>query len=208
MTHDLLVYVFGFCAVVGCTIMVCQFVLTLMGLADADHGDFGGHTFDAGHADAGHGDVAHDHGDAHHVGSSWLFGVITFRTVVAALAFFGLAGLAGHSAGLQPITTLAIAVLSGGAAMMFVHWMMQSLHRLREDATVRIQAAVGQTGSVYLRIPAGRSGAGKVTVTVQGRSMEFQAMTPFDALPSGSRVVVTGVLDRETLEVAPVGQAV
>jgi membrane protein implicated in regulation of membrane protease activity len=201
-------YVYGACAVFGGTIMVCQFLLTLLGMGDADHGGVGGHA-DAGHAGGHdvHADHGHDTHHDHHVSSNWLFGVITFRTVVAALAFFGLAGLAGQSAEYQPFTTLAIALASGVAAMYFVHWMMQSMHRLREDATVRITAAVGQTGAVYLRIPGQRAGAGKVTVTVQGRSMEFQAMTSHDALPNGARVVVTGVLDRETLEVAPAGQA-
>ena len=36
-------------------------------------------------------------GHAHGHGSTWMFGVISFRTVVAALTFFGLAGLASLS---------------------------------------------------------------------------------------------------------------
>ena len=67
------------CAVVGGTVLVCQFVMTLLGLG-GDHDAGGDH--DVAH-DAGHHEAGHDHD------SSWLVGVLTFRTLVAALAFFG-----------------------------------------------------------------------------------------------------------------------
>ena len=202
-------YVYGICAIIGGTVMVCQFLMTLLGLAHADHGDLGGHAdFDAGHGDVGGHDFDADHDFAEdHVSSTWLFGVISFRTVVSALAFFGLAGLAADAAELQLVTTFAIALSSGVAAMYLVHWMMQSLYRLREDGTVRIQSAVGKTAAVYLRIPGAKAGAGKVTVSVQGRSMEYPAMTSQNALPTGARVVVTDVIDRNTLEVESVDEA-
>ena len=85
--------VFVVCAAIGGTVVVIQFVLTMIGLGgdamDLDIGDvdtdmdvdFDGDLDVSGEIDAGH------------VGSSWLFGVISFRTVIAALAFFGLAGL-------------------------------------------------------------------------------------------------------------------
>ncbi len=206
-----MVMVYAICAAIGGTILVCQFVMTLLGLGHG-HGDLGGGDvhFDLGH-DAGMGDAdAHTGHDAQadHVSSNWLFGVITFRTVVAALAFFGLAGLAGEEVEWPRAQTLLVAVASGAAAMFVVHWTLQGLHRLQADGTVHIKSAVGRTGSVYLRVPANRAGAGKVTVSVQGRSMEFQAMTSREAIPTGNRVVVTGVLDRETLEVEPVAEAV
>lgn len=209
-----MVMVYATCAAVGGTILVCQFVMTLVGLGHG-HGDLGGGDvhFDMGHdvgsgdvgsGDAGAGHDAHGHdGQTDHVSSNWLFGVITFRTVVAALAFFGLAGLAGEQVQWPRSQTLLVAIASGAAAMFVVHWTLQGLHRLQADGTVHIKSAVGRTGSVYLRVPANRTGAGKVTISVQGRSMEFQAMTSQAAIPTGNRVVVTGVLDRETVEVEP-----
>ena len=71
--------VFLVCAIVGGTLLVCQFVLTLIGLGGA-HGDMDFHMpHDVG-GELGHshgGDV--DHGDGEYHGSSWLFGVISFR---------------------------------------------------------------------------------------------------------------------------------
>ena len=92
-------FLFILCAVLGGTILVCQFVLTLVGFGH-DVGDLGHdgsvdvHT-DV-HMDAHTGD---DHSQSPQHDSSWLFGVISFRTLVAAAAFFGLAGLASESAG-------------------------------------------------------------------------------------------------------------
>lgn len=210
--------VFAVCAAVGGTIMVCQVVLLLVGLGDshaADHvGDFDtpdGGDFDAGDFDAGADDLATEHhsaddGGDHRLDTDWLFGVISVRTVVAAIAFFGLAGLAGVTSGWSPGWTLAVAIASGVAAMYIVHWVMQSLYRLRADGTVQIQGAVGQVGTVYLRIPGENSGTGKVTIRLQTRSMEFLARTAGEPLPTGARVLVTGVVGPDTLQVAPAAE--
>jgi len=216
--------IFVFCAAVGGTIMVCQLILSIVGLAgdstDTDVGhDFGGdlHADTGGdiHADAGPDVDAHDvaGADAHTEqaalghGSSSLFAVISFRTVVAALAFFGLAGLAadaglaaeGVDAPILPV--LAIAIAAGLAAMYGVYWMMQLLYRLKSEGTVRVDHAVGLHGTVYLRIPAERSGIGKIQLNLQNRTMEYAAMTAGPELPTGATVVVVNLVSPDTLEV-------
>jgi hypothetical protein len=194
-------FVFWLCFIIGGTVLVCQFLLTLLGLTDADDFDTpdDGADFDG---DAGGAD--HDgHGHAGH-GSNWFFGVITFRTVIAALAFFGLGGLAARSTPLghgEPILTVLIAVACGLGAMYGVHWMMQSLHRLKAEGTVRIESAMGRPGSVYLRIPGQRAGSGKVTLALQGRTVEYQATTSGETLPTGAKIIVVGIVGPETVEV-------
>jgi hypothetical protein len=206
--------VFLICAVIGGTVLVCQFVMTLLGMGDTD-GDFGG-GHDVGGADAhglgGH-DVGHhgaDHGHLAHGKdfSTWLFGVITFRTVVAALTFFGLAGKAALSAGFEPLPTMLIALGSGAAAMYGVHFLMQSLHRLRADGTVQIERSVGEPGTVYLTIPGAGAGLGKIHVNIQNRLVELQASTPKDRLPTGAKIVVTRVIGPDTVEVEPLAEAI
>ena len=181
--------VYSICAAIGATILVCQFALTLFGFGDAD--------------DIETGDGADLDAAGYHPDSTWLFGVISFRTIVAALAFFGLAGLASDAAGLELLPSLMISLAAGVAAMYGVHSLMRLLHHLRAEGTADIHRAVGQTGAVYLRIPADGEGNGKVTVTVQGRSVELLARSEGEALPTGARVVVTRVLDGETVEVVP-----
>ena len=110
-------YVFLGLATVGGTIMVCQFVLTLVGLGG--HGADGGHDVHLdGHHDAGggvHGEHAHGSQD-HTAAANWLFSVISFRTVVAAFTFFGLGGLACQSADLHLLPTLIISLGCGAAS--------------------------------------------------------------------------------------------
>ena len=101
-------------AIIGGTVMICQFLLTLMGMdhdgSDLGHGDVGyGDVGDgdfSGHVDApgdfhADGDLSTDHhtplahaadADYQHPDSTWLFGILSFRTLIAAAAFFGVAG--------------------------------------------------------------------------------------------------------------------
>ncbi len=192
--------VFVVCAAIGGTILVFQFVLTMIGLGgealdlDLTDGD-ADVDFDVGGSGVGH---------SGHVDSSWLFGVISFRTVVAALAFFGLAGLAAQQAEASKLTTLVVAVASGVVAMYAVYWVMRGLQSLQSEGTARIQRAVGKHATVYVPIPGGESGAGKIQMSLQNRTMEYLAMTSGELLSSGTKVVVVGVITPTTLEVQPV----
>lgn len=202
--------IYEIAAAVGGTFLLCQFAMTLLGMGGHemphDLPDDVPHDFHFGHADGHDGGHSSDSGDDHH-DSSWFFRMISFRTLVAALTFFGLAGLAGSSAELPAASVLVIALAAGAAAMYGVHWLMQSLYRLRADGTVRIQRAIGQAATVYLRIPPNRSGVGKVHINLQNRTMEYEAMTSHELLPVGAKVVVVDVLGPDTVEVEPAVEA-
>ena len=200
------------CALFGGTLLICQTVMTLVGLS-GDHdlaGDGGGHDFGhdfGGHDAAGHvagGDARgadHPASPGHH-DSTWFFGIITLRTVVAALTFFGLSGMAAQSSDVAPVPTLAIAVLSGFAAMLAVHWMMKQIARLKADGSVRIDHAVGMSGTVYLRIPGHLGGAGKILLNLQNRTVELSAWTERAEIATGATVTVTRVVGPDSVEVA------
>jgi hypothetical protein len=192
---------FAICATVGGTLLVCQFILTLVGVGAGHDSNGGAADFDHDYADSMHAATHHDGGHAHH-GPNWFFGVVTFRTVVAAVAFFGLAGLWLNSLGLSSLAKVSGASLAGVGAMYLVHWLMQSMAMLRADGTIRIDRAVGKVGTVYVAIPGQNQGKGKVTLTMQTKTVELEARTPDDRLATGARVVVTRILDGEVVEVA------
>ncbi len=198
---------FLICALLGGTVLVCQFAMTLLGMGDHG-GDFdhaGSESFaDHTHTPAGTDPAA----DAAH-GSTWLFGVLTFRTLVAATAFFGLAGKAALAADLEMLPSVLIALAAGVAAMYGVHALMQGMTRLTSDGTVHIERAVGRPGTVYLTIPGSTGsggtgssgpGLGKIHLNLQNRLVEYQA-TSRDKLPTGAKVVVTRVVGPDTVEV-------
>ena len=184
------------CAIVGGTVLACQFVLSVTGISDADDFDDGSHV-DASvdHVEAGHHDVHPHHG------SNWFFGVITLRTVTAALTFFGLTGLALGAGGAPSSTSLMAAIGAGVVALYLVHWMMRSLSLLRAEGTVRIDKAVGAVGNVYVRIPGENAGRGKVQLTLQGQTVELSATTEHGPLSTGARIVVTRVTGPDAVEV-------
>ncbi len=198
---------FTFCALVGGTFLVCQLAMTLIGLGhegfDVDGVDSSPDSL-AGHVgDPQTADFDHDTADGHHHGSSWLFGIISFRTLVAAVTFFGLAGMTALSSGMPLRHQLLVAVASGGAAMFGVHWLMRSLYRLGQSGTLRVRNAIGKTATVAIPIPGKHSGQGKVRLTVQGRFEELAAVNSMDeTLATGSQVIVVDVVDGNVLEVA------
>lgn len=178
---------FQVCAALGGTLLVCQLVASLVG--------FGGdHDFDHdAHVDvAGHG---HDHG------GNWFFGVLTFRTITAAVTFFGLGGLIALQYGTNELSALGLAGAAGAGALYAVALMMQSLKSLKADGTTRIDRAVGQAGTVYLRVPGSKAGPGKVHLMLQNRTVEYQAVTAGGELSTGTPVRVVAVVNADTVEV-------
>jgi hypothetical protein len=197
---------FLFCAVAGGMVLLFQFAVTLLGFgahelgldgmdaADAGDAAHAADAVDATSVDGGHHVVEHD--------TSGLFKMITFRSMVAAIAFFGLAGMIATKAEMDPWTTMGIAMLSGAAALYFVGWVFQSMHRLAEEGTVHIEQAVGLPGAVYIPIPASKSGTGKIQLKLQNRIVELRAVTKEkEKLPTGASVIVVDVVNANTVEV-------
>lgn len=197
--------VYFYSAVVAGTLMAGQFLLSLMGFGDdVDLDDVGGGDIDVD------GDVDLD-GDADGVdhGGEWFVGILSFRAIVAAVTVFGLSGLAANASGqFDGLTTFAIALVAGGVMLYAVGSMLKVLYQMKADGTVRIGRTVGESGTVYLTIPAAKSGVGKVTVEVQERVMEFEAVTAGKELPSGAPVVIVNVVSPGTVEVTEAAEPI
>jgi hypothetical protein len=179
-------------AAIGGTVVVIQFTLTMIGFgadaADFDFPDDVDTDFD--------GDI-----DAAHTSTTGVFRVLSFRTVIAALAFFGLAGLGAESVGWGPLPTIAFASVCGFAALYAVYWLMQSLRRLDGDGTASIRRSIGQHGTVYTTIPESHSGTGKIQLNLQNRTMEYLAQTGGELLKPGAKIVVTDIVTSDTVAV-------
>lgn len=190
------------CAGIGATILIIQFLLSLVGFDHhgVDGADFHGDlSIDAAHMDAGHMNV--DHGDME---SSMFLKMLSIRALISATAFFGLGGLAALEGGLGPWLAFGIACGAGLVAMYIVAWMMRALSSLHAEGNVHVEYALGATGTVYLSIPGQKSGMGKVQVNVQNRTMEYEAVTADDALPTGAPIIVVGIINDDTVEVRSV----
>jgi hypothetical protein len=152
------------------------------------------------HDAAGHDEASHE------AGASWFFSMLTFRTLSAAFAFFGLAGLACLRFEMEPLESMAIALGAGAVALVVVGWLMQMLTRFNVDGTVRIERAVGSHGTVYLSIPGAKAGVGKVHVNLLNRTIEYKAVTSQQQLSTGAKIIVVGIVSGDTVEVAPAAE--
>jgi ABC-type transport system involved in cytochrome c biogenesis permease subunit len=171
--------IFLVAALAGGALLVIQIALSLIG-SDSDVD----------------GDLDVDVGDAGDIG-----GHLSFRTVVAFVTFFGIAGRAALAAGLSSMAALGIAIVVGSLAFWLVGLALLQISRLRSSGNVEVQNAIGVEARVYLAIPAARSGSGAVTVPIQGRTMQYKAVTRGAAIATGQFCKVVGVLAGDTLEV-------
>lgn len=189
---------FLICLTIGGTILVLRLGLSLMGLGfdslDGAIGDLG----DA-HADVGPGDGLPTDGDQGH--HSDLGRIFTFQAVISFLAFFGVGGLASLEMQQPPAAAVLIGSATGLVAVLLLGYLLTALRKLNTDGTVRISEAVGLEGKVYLRIPGEGEGEGKITLPIQGRTIEILARTPGPGLRAGDPVVVSRVIDEHIVEV-------
>lgn len=186
--------VYWFCAILGSVFVLLQFGATLFG--------FGGGDLDGdGVPDAL--DLDGDDGSTGDASGVPFLKALSIRTSSAGVAFFGLGGLAGDALELGRGATIALAVILGVAAVYGVYFLLRTLSRFGEDGSLRESTAVGAIGTVYLRIPAARAGQGKVTVSQQGRSVEYVAETDdANELTTGTPIVVVKLIAPSTALVA------
>jgi hypothetical protein len=203
-------------AVIGGTLLVCQFLLALFGLGHGG-GDFGHHVggdFHSGDTHIGGGDHGHGLGDSQaggdqHADSTQQFALLSFRTLVAASAFFGVTGLITLNAELPATTTVVLALAAGAFALYGMYWLLGIVAGLSSSGNEHIGNAIGLVATVYVPIPATGKGLGKVQLSMQNRIVEYQAVTDdAEPLKTGETVEVVGIKNGDTLAVRRVSQAV
>lgn len=188
--------IFACIAIPATVILILQTILLLFGVG-SDH-DTDGAQIDLDH-EADH-DFDHDHGD-HEAGLR----IFTVRGMVAFLSVGGWLGIVLLGTRLHAAVACLIAFLGGTLSLLMVAAFLKWVVGMQESGNLSYQNAIGRNGQVYLTIPADQSGRGKVTLTVQERYIEADAVTDSaESIPVGRRVKVVGLADDQTLLVAPV----
>jgi membrane protein implicated in regulation of membrane protease activity len=181
---------FVVCTVLGGGVLLLQLLLGIFG-ADGAH--------DVGHLDLEH-DIGHGAGAHDGQGGSGL-NLLSVRALAAGIAFFGLAGLAAINAGWPLLLVLAAAVIPGFLAMVLVAISMRWLLGLERDLSIHVSDAIGEGGTVYIPIPGADSGPGRVTLTLNGRTVEYTAVTRGEALSTGTKITVVDIREPDIVEV-------
>ncbi|MBQ7408535.1 MAG: hypothetical protein IJW13_04600 [Clostridia bacterium] len=119
----------------------------------------------------------------------------TLFSVRGIVAFFAIGGWVGYA--LAPVSTpLAIvcSLVAGSLALFAMALIMRAIMRLRSDGNISISRAIGKGADVYLTIPAKNEGFGKVTLTLEERFVELNAVQEGNSpIPTGSHVKVINV---------------
>lgn len=182
-------------AVPSTVILVLQTVFLLFGLG-------GDHDADLGADNGIEGVFGHDSPDitdGHDASDSSGLRLFTVRGIVAFFAVGSWSGIAALSLGASKIVASAAALLMGIAALVFVAAFLKLALKLQANGNLCLSNSVGKTGEVYLTVPAGGKGRGKVNVIIQERLTELEAITNGDQpLTFGQRIRVVAMADENT----------
>ena len=134
-------------------------------------------------------------------GGSDGMGLLSIRGIASFLTFFGLVGWYGLENGWSAGKSSLVGLAAGSAMMLLVAFIMTQYRKLASQGNIDPANAVGTTASVYLKIPGNNAGRGKITVSIQNRTHEYQATTKGRELPTGSEVRVVRMITENTFEV-------
>ncbi len=225
--------IFYYIAIPSTVVMLIQTVLMILGLTG--HGDIAGHSgpIDGGvghdiphdamvtghsafgdgvHAAGGHdatvgtGHDTHSGHDATDAADLVSFRLFTFQSVMAFLVVFGWTGIAmAANRSIPGFVSFLVALLAGGAALVLTAWLFFTVMKLQNDGNMKLSNAIGIDGEVYIPIPAGGKDQGKVSLLVQGRWIECDAITVgLEPLKTKQAVKVVGVQGGTVLVVEPI----
>jgi membrane protein implicated in regulation of membrane protease activity len=192
--------IFVACAALGVGLFALRTVLFFLGGLGEGDADSPGDVGDGG--DAGDVDVG-DAGDidlAEGAEAVASFKLLTLQGITAFFAMFGLIGLALLKANAgEPVSVLG-GVAAGGASAFLIGKLLASLLKLQSAGNIDFHNAIGEEGTVYLRIPA--DGRGKAQVTIQDRLRVVEAVSEDkEELKTGERIKVVRVVGGDTLSV-------
>ncbi|MDR1563825.1 MAG: hypothetical protein LBS74_02600 [Oscillospiraceae bacterium] len=179
-------------------ILFLQTILLLFGMGHGNSAEFESDTSGLGDSDApdGHALEFHDHDASGHEDFSGLR-IFTLRGIIALLAIGGWTGAVVAGGTGSASLSIISALIAGIAALILVALFFKGILSLQENGNTQIKTAVGKTAEVYLRVPANRSGTGKVNVLLGSQLVEAEALTDSDKdIFPHEQVSITAVEER------------
>lgn len=176
-------------AIVSTVLLLVQIILLVVGF------EFEGGDFDASPSV----DIVDELNDG---GFLDLFGLKMFsiRGIISFLSIGGWVGfIISDSTDIIWLSCI-LAFVAGFVAMFLFALGLKKAMDLQSDGTLQIDNSVGKVGSVYLTIPAKKSGTGKINVMVQERLVELDAVTDDEEnIQTGSEVIIVEVINNTVL---------
>lgn len=194
-----------YCIAIPATlVLVIQTILSLLGgfeggggvdFSDTSGIDFHGGSDISEMADAADMGGAHTPlGDGGNPADFSIMSMLTLQGIVTFLTVMGWSSIVAITSGTAVFPSILVGVALGFVAMYAAAKILHASGKLTENGTLDLRNAIGETGRVYIPIPAAGNGEGKITMQVQGRYIEGAAMAyGEETLPTGGTVRVVDV---------------
>ncbi|MCF0167929.1 MAG: NfeD family protein [Bacteroidales bacterium] len=135
--------------------------------------------------------------------------LLTFRNFVNFFLGFGWTAVLLRNRISSTAVLMILAVAVGVVLVISVMYLFKGLSHMQQSGNINIESsAVGCHGTVYIPIPATRSGEGKVQITINNAVREYNAVTDGEDLPTGVSIEVVDVIGNDTLVVEKPGSLI
>lgn len=117
---------------------------------------------------------------------------LSLFTLKSLTAFFTIGGWVGFTIGDGLLwVTILVSLAAGTLALVAVALILNWLLKLQSSGNVNLSEAIGQVAEVYLTIPAKGNGEGKISIMLNERYAEYNAVQDGDSpIKTGSKVKV------------------
>jgi len=127
------------------------------------------------------------------------FRVLTLRGALAFLAIGGWTAYGFYTV-VGPWLSILFGIVAGAVAAFLLALAFRATLKLENEGNLDYHNAIGKIGTVYIKVPKSRKGSGKVTLTMQERFIEADAVTEdLLDLTTGTAVDILDVVNETTL---------
>lgn len=193
---ELVQQIFALIAIPSTAILIIQTVLQLIGIGGDDMPeDIDGDGIPDSDIDAS---AALDDG----------LSLFSVRGILSMLCITGWLGVGLLETALPDWAAILISVAAGIATLVGIAFLMRGIYKLQSSGNIDISNAIGKVAQIYIPVPGGGAGSGKVTITLQEKFCEYPAITTSpDTLKTGYYVRVVAVSEGGVLVVEPLADA-
>jgi membrane protein implicated in regulation of membrane protease activity len=130
------------------------------------------------------------------------FQLFSFRNLINFLLGFSWAGISLSGNVESNALIVVLSTLGGLLLVTVVMLIFYYMSKLGQSGNINSNDAIGKTAVVYVPISERRQRAGKVQLTINGSTCEYDALTDGDSLKTGEPVVVKSVINGNLLLVS------
>lgn len=121
------------------------------------------------------------------------FQLFSLRNLINFLLGFSWTGISFYASINNKILLLSISIIVGILFVSLFFIIIKQIMKLSEDNSFRYANTLNKTGEVYIPIPGGKSGKGKIIISINGAFHELDAMTENEKIDTGLTVKVVKI---------------